>query len=171
MKRYVKINWRNGDHEVPRIMQLHKCIDIDDDFREILEARGNNKILSIREYKPKSKYLILSLGVANDNSGQQQTLILALSDTYNHTNENATIMLKNFGKFEENELIFDEIRIAYNESLLKEEGDKLYFQEFMTDCRGQLNSILGLIIGLFQCSSYYLNDKTNLQALTQTNDN
>ena len=66
MKRYIKLNWQ-GEYSyepLPRILQLDKNVENDDELKLILQARGQCKLNSIKEFVPKPQMLILYLDIS-----------------------------------------------------------------------------------------------------------
>jgi hypothetical protein len=159
MKRYIKIEWQGDDYNVPRIMGLSRSLDIDDDLKEIVEARGKKKVKSITEYTPTAKYLILHLYINFNKPNDRPKMILSMTETCNHKYGDSMILLKNFGKYVECEEVFDLIRCSHYDSIEMEDTNRLYFAEFLKNCNGQQNSILKLIGEIFNCFDYYLPEK------------
>jgi hypothetical protein len=135
---------------------------------EIIQAKAKNRVISVTEYQPKPKYLTLYLGVIFNGGKYENALILTLSETSSEKFGNALAMIKCFGKFVENELVYDSIRCTLHGEIVKEVGENtLYFQEFFTNCKGRYNSILEILGGIFKCFSYHVEDKTHIKAMCQ----
>jgi len=149
----------NLDSLVWNIEALPRSLDIDNDLKEIIEARGKKRVTSITEYAPSAKFLILYLCVNFNKPNDRPKLILSLTETNNHRYGESMILIKNFGKYVECEEAFDLIRCSHFNSIEMEDSNRLYFAEFLKNCNGQQNSILKLIGEIFNCFDYYLPEK------------
>lgn len=153
MKGYLKILWQFDDYDLPRVLEPNEDIQNLEDLKTILEAaaNGKNKVLSITNILPEKLYLNLYIDVSLAKEDHHPMLMLSLSKCCNEQlGENWALMYTSL-RHEANMLIFDVIRCSAFESILKEEGSRLYFQEFLTTKKGQHNSILHLLAGIIQC--------------------
>ena len=167
MNRFVKITWDSDAGDLPKVMQLDNTIDNDDDLKMILQARGKNRVLKITEYTPKPLYLILYVGVIIKKHDCINTLFLHLSPTCSEEYGTSRVMIKNFGKFTESELIFDSIRCTLHDYIVKEDDNTIYFEEFVTNSGGETISILGILLGIHQAYEYQITDKEHKKAMFQ----
>ncbi|MCX6244686.1 MAG: hypothetical protein NTU98_08275 [Bacteroidetes bacterium] len=152
---------------MPRIMLMDETIDLME-LVEIIQAKAKNRVISITEFEPTEKYLLLYVGMDIIRGGFKNTLFLHLSNTCTEKYGSSLALVKNFGKFRENDLIYDAIRCTLNEFIVREEGQHtMYFQEFITDSNGEYLSILKVIIGIFQSFSYHISDKDHKTAMFQ----
>ena len=176
MKRYLKIVWENNNHDFPRIMPLDDTIENDSDLVDILQARAKSKLISVTEYEPEPKFLILYIGLNVKRHGFKRTLFLHLTESCTEKYDCSLAMLKNFGRFSECEYIYDVIRCTLYEFIVKEKGQHtLYFEEFIPNTKGEYISILQVLVGIFQCFAINIGDrertKAAIQALTAVWEN
>jgi len=173
--KFVKILWQYDDYDLPRIMELQEDITNLDELKMILEAQdeGKNKVLAITNYIPQKQYLNLYIEMSAVHADHRPMLMLSLSNSRNEQLGNRWAKIKTFGgKHEANEMIFDVIRTSTHESLVREEGTKLYFQEFITNNKGRYNSILEIISGIFQCVNFNIPEEDRLKmVLTEIGEN
>jgi len=167
MKKYLRIEWEKEAGEFPRVMQLDQTIDMAE-LVEIIEAKAKNHVISISEYEPTEKYLLLYVGMHIGKGEFKNTLFLHLSSSCTEKYGESLALLKNFGKFKECDLIYDAIRCTLYEFIVREEKQHtMYFQEFITNYKGEYLSILQVIIGIFQSFSYHITDKDHKTAMFQ----
>ncbi|MEI6899636.1 MAG: hypothetical protein WCL00_07150 [Bacteroidota bacterium] len=168
MKKYLRIEWEKEAGDRPRIMELDPLIENNDELRMILEAKAKNRVVSITDFVPVEKYLLLYVGVDIGRGGFKDTLFLHLSPTCTEKYGESLALVKNFGKFIECEQIYDVIRCTLYEFIVREEGQHtMYFQEFVTNYKGEYLSILSVLIGIFQSFTYHVSDKDHRTAMFQ----
>lgn len=167
-KRYIKIDWRFDDHDVPRILPLDQNIDVDEDLKMILQGKSGNIVLRIEEFDPKPMRLALYVTKIADNEEHRPALILILSDSATGRETDNLILIHDFGRFSQNQEIFDICRVSGSNSLVQEEPNKLIFNEFIKDCRGQLNSVIELIAGIVTCVDFNISEAERKDAAIQT---
>jgi hypothetical protein len=157
-KRYIKIDWEADydDEPLPRILQLDANVDNDDDLKMVLQAKAHCTIKSITEFVPEQEYLILYIDIRH-NQHLPMLMLVRTKNFCEKVGHNWTV-LKSFGQHQESQLIFDKARSIGYDSIIREEDNRIYFQEFVKNCQGQINSVLELIAGIIQSFNYYCSE-------------
>jgi hypothetical protein len=172
---YIQIIWRFDDFDLPRVLFLEDEIG-EDELVEIVETKSTNKVLSLSQFDPKAMFLNLYVGTLREIMGSLPVLILSISPTPIKEFEDVTDVerLHCFGRFKENVMVLDSVRILGQQCLVREEGTILYFQE-LTNVTGKTHSLLQLIQGIFHAFKEHVSQedqqKSEFQALTLTWDN
>jgi hypothetical protein len=175
MTGYIQIVWCYDDFDLPRVLFLEDDIG-KNDLVEIVESKSANKVLEISQFNPKAMFLSLYVGTLREIMGSLPVLILSISPTPIQQFEDVTNVerLHCFGRFKENMLVLDSVRIHGQQCLVREEGTILYFQE-LTDVTGKTHSLLQLIQGIFHAFKEHVSQedhqKAEFQDLTLTWDN
>ncbi len=173
MTGYIQIIWRFDDFDLPRVLFVEDNIG-EDDLVEIVESKSANKVLEISQFTPPKYLLRLYVGLLQDSIGNHPVLIISLSSDFLELFEDVlkVELLYCFGRYQDNVLIWDTIRMHAQQILLREEGTRLYFQE-----REEQNdlTILQLIHDIFQIFHQQISGeeqwKAEFKALTTTCDN
>lgn len=168
MKKYVKIQWETPDYELPRLMILDEAIDNDEELHQIIQAKAKSKLVSVTKYQPKPQYLIIYVAEETNNRRTYPVLMLHLSHTCTEKYGKSIAMIKNFGRHLESEHIYDVIRWTMYEYILREEGEHtLYFREFIKNCKGEYFSILQLLLGIYTCFDFNIENKQYTKDMIQ----
>jgi hypothetical protein len=164
MKRYIKIEWENNtDLSLPRIMGRDDNID-EDELIMIIEAKAGDRVKKIYPYQPKPKYILLYAGTVFHGTGYAPSLILHISPTRNQEMEDSLACVKCFGIFEEAEMIYDIVRFTCYDVATEVNGDTLYFEENKLNSKGEMCSIMQILIGIFQAVTSTVYEKSYLNS-------
>jgi hypothetical protein len=144
------------DFNVPRLMEFTDSLDIDNDLKEIIESRGGNRVLSITEYQLKPLYLFLCISFNINKVDSNPILILSLTESESPNKNDSLLIIKDFGRYDECELVFDAIRCSHYESITMQTNNRIYFGEFIRDCKGQQVSMLNLLYEIYDCFDYHV---------------